>query len=316
MKIKKFYYYSPEKLKLVPIENFLTKLILGIGIVALLFTTSVFLVGKIVFSNNDEIAFNQKQIKVNKVLSNEFDKLKIKYEKLNNKLSNVIKESNTLRLAVNLEPLKEEDRNIGVGGSIFKVSIPFTTVAEDQKLKNLYASIEKIESNINFEANNYKKIKSKFEENKNLFKVLPAIKPVEAPYGDRFGYRFHPILKIRRMHNGVDFLANIGEHVYAPGDGVVSFVGRKGGYGKVVKINHGFGYETLYGHLSKAKVKRGQKVKRGDLIALTGNSGSLSTGPHLHYEVRHNGIALNPRNFIYDNVELFEITNKKMIAKN
>jgi murein DD-endopeptidase MepM/ murein hydrolase activator NlpD len=316
MKIKKFYYYSPEKFKLVPIENFLTKLVIGISIVALLFTTSVFLVGKFVFANHDEIAFNQKQVKVNETLSKEFKKLKTKYEKLNNKLSKVIQESNTLRLAVNLEPLKEEDRNVGVGGSIFRTSIPFTTDSEDLKLKDLYTSIEKIESNLNFEANNYKKIKTKFEKNKDLFKVLPAIKPVEAPYGDRFGYRFHPILKIKRMHNGIDFLANVGENVYAPGDGIITFVGNKGGYGKVIKINHGFGYETLYAHLSKTKVKKGQKVKRGDLIALTGNTGSLSTGPHLHYEVRHNGVALNPRNFIYDDIKLFEINNKNMVAKN
>ena len=316
MKIKKFYYYSPEKFKLVPIKNFFTKLLFGVSIVAFLFTASVFLVGKMVFSNQDEIACKQKQFKLNKTLSTEFEELKAKYEKLNNKLSKVIQESNTLRLAVNLEPLKDEDRDVGVGGSIFKPSIPITSVSEKLKLQELYASIEKIESNINFEADNYKKIKAKFEKNKDLFKVLPAIKPVKAPYGDRFGYRYHPILKIRRMHNGIDFLANIGEKVYAPGDGIVTFVGRKGGYGKIIKINHGFGYETLYAHLSKTKVKRGQKVKRGDLIALTGNTGSLSTGPHLHYEVRHNGVALNPRNFIYDNVELFEINKKNMIAKN
>ncbi len=315
MKIKKFYYYSPEKFKLVPIENFFTKLIIGISVVALFFTTSVFLVGKFVFSNPDEIAYNKKQIKVNAVLSKEFEELKTKYALLNSKLNKVISKSNTLRLAVNLEPLKDEDRDIGVGGSVFKTAIPLDAGIEDLKLNELYSSIEKIEANINFEANNYKKIKTKFEENKKLFKVIPAIKPVEAPYGDRFGYRFHPILKIRRMHNGLDFRANTGESVYAPGDGKVTFVGRKGGYGKVVIIDHGFGYKTLYAHLSKAKVKRGQKVKRGELIALTGNTGSLSTGPHLHYEVRHNGIPLNPRNFIFDNVKLFDIKHKNMLAK-
>ncbi len=316
MKIKKFYYYSPEKFKLVPIENFLTKLIIGISVIALLFTTSVFLVGKFVFANPDKDAYNTKQIKVNAALSKEFEKLKEKYAILNNKLNKVISESNTLRLAVNMEPLKDEDRNIGVGGSVFKVARPFSAETEDLKLDELYKNIEKIEANINFEANNYKKIRTKFEENKSLFKVLPAIKPVKAPYGDRFGYRFHPILKIRRMHNGLDFRANTGEPVYAPGDGKVTFVGRKGGYGKVIIINHGFGYKTLYAHLSKAKVKRGEKVKRGDLIALTGNTGSLSTGPHLHYEVRHNGIALNPRNFIFENVKLFNIKHKNMLAKN
>ncbi len=95
-----------------------------------------------------------------------------------------------------------------------------------------------------------------------------------------------------------------------------AYVGRKGGYGKVVKIDHGFGYATLYAHLSKIEVKKGQKIERGELIAKTGNTGSLSTGPHLHYEVMHNGIRLNPRNFIFDDVKLFDIRQKNIIAKN
>ncbi|GBD91038.1 murein DD-endopeptidase MepM [bacterium BMS3Abin04] len=130
-------------------------------------------------------------------------------------------------------------------------------------------------------------------------------------FGDRFGMRMHPILHIRRMHNGLDIIANIGTKVYAPGAGKVSFVGRKNGYGKVVEIDHGFGYVTLYAHLSKQFVKRGQRVKRGDLIALSGNSGRLTTGPHLHYEVRHDGIPLNPRNFMYDDIKLFDIVSNQ-----
>jgi murein DD-endopeptidase MepM/ murein hydrolase activator NlpD len=117
--------------------------------------------------------------------------------------------------------------------------------------------------------------------------------------------RRHPILKIKRMHNGLDFIAYYNTPVYAPGGGIVEYVGRRGGFGKMVVINHGFGYKTRYAHLNKYKVKKGQKVKRGDLIALSGNSG-LSTGPHLHYEIRHNGIALNPRNFIFDDIKIFE----------
>ena len=113
------------------------------------------------------------------------------------------------------------------------------------------------------------------------------------------------------MHHGLDFLCNTGEEVVAPGEGVITYVGRRGGYGKVIRINHGFGYETIYGHLSKYKVKKGQKVKRGDIIALSGNSGSLSTGPHLHYEVRHNGATLNPKNFFFDETKLFEKSRKK-----
>ncbi|MCK5456966.1 MAG: M23 family metallopeptidase [Melioribacteraceae bacterium] len=159
---------------------------------------------------------------------------------------------------------------------------------------------------IKLENENYSEIKNTFESNSELYDALPAIKPTTGNFGDRFGMRRHPIIKIKRMHNGVDFLPYYNTPVYAPGGGIIEYVGRNGGFGKMVIINHGFGYKTRYAHLNKYKVKKGQKVKRGDLIGLTGNSG-LSTGPHLHYEVRHNGIALNPRNFIFDDIKIFEL---------
>ncbi len=315
MKIKKFYYYSPEKLKLVPIKGLHKKILFGISIIAIVFTSLVYIVSNIFFSNSGS-NFAKREVKVNAELMKEIREIKSKYLSLNKRFENIAKESNSLRLLANLEPLDINDRNIGIGGSVFQATIPYTSVLENQKLNNIYSLIKKIESNLNFESNNYAQVKEKFSENEKLYQAIPAIKPVFAPIGDRFGLRFHPILKIRRMHHGLDFLANTGEPVYAPGNGVVSFTGRKSGYGKVLRINHGFGYETLYAHLSKIEVKRGQKIKRGDLIAKSGNSGSLSTGPHLHYEVKHNGIRLNPRNFIFEDVELFEITAQNIIAKN
>ena len=119
----------------------------------------------------------------------------------------------------------------------------------------------------------------------------------------------HPILHILRMHEGIDFEAEVGTPVYATGNGVISFVGHRGGYGLAVEINHGFGYVTVYAHLSKTEVKEGQRVKRGQEIAKTGDTG-LSTGPHLHYEVRHNGIALNPNQFFFGDLGFFELTSK------
>jgi murein DD-endopeptidase MepM/ murein hydrolase activator NlpD len=218
--------------------------------------------------------------------------------------------NNDLRLAANLEPINDEQRNIGIGGNIFEDVDPTNSDEMQSIITTLQNSIDEAQLKIEFEKENYKEIKTALNENQKLYDAIPAIKPAAGNYGDRFGIRMHPILKIRRMHNGVDMLSNIGTPVYAPGAGKVEFVGRKGGFGKTIIINHGFGYKTLYGHLSKYKVKRGQKVKRGDLIALTGSSGSLSTGPHLHYEVRHNGIALNPRNFIFDDVNIFDLVKK------
>jgi murein DD-endopeptidase MepM/ murein hydrolase activator NlpD len=143
-----------------------------------------------------------------------------------------------------------------------------------------------------------------------MFESIPAIKPCSGTIANDFGMRLHPILKINRMHNGIDIITDSGTKVFASGSGRVDFVGWRGGLGFTVEIDHGFGYRTIYGHLESAKVKLNQLVKRGDMIALSGSSGSLVTGPHLHYEVRHDGIPLNPQNFIYDDVDLFEIVKK------
>jgi murein DD-endopeptidase MepM/ murein hydrolase activator NlpD len=112
-----------------------------------------------------------------------------------------------------------------------------------------------------------------------------------------FGNRFHPKFHRYLEHTGVDIGVTYGSKVYAAGDGIVTFAGRRGGYGNAVMINHGYGYQTLYGHNSKIVVKVGSKVKKGDLICYSGNSGT-STGPHLHYEVLVEDKPVNPALFL------------------
>jgi len=147
-----------------------------------------------------------------------------------------------------------------------------------------------------------------------MLMCIPHIQPISnkelTRFGSPFGYRIHPILKYRRMHYGVDLTAPTGTKVYASGDGIVVQSDWASGYGYVVKINHGYGYLTVYGHLSKLIAKPGEKVKRGDIIGLVGSTG-LSTSPHLHYEVRINGVAVNPVNF-YSN-DLSDDDYHKMI---
>ncbi len=230
-----------------------------------------------------------------------------KFDEFEGELKDLSEINNDLRLATNLDPVSDDDRNLGTGGSVFEDITLTGTEDVNSFISSINSQIDKISLEMNFEKNNYEEIKNKLIENEILYDALPAIKPTTGRYGDKFGMRFHPILKIRRMHYGIDILANTGTPVYSPGGGKVEFVGRKGGHGNSIVIDHGFGYKTLYSHLSKFKVKRGQKVKRGDLIALTGSSGRLATGPHLHYEIKHNGIALDPRNFIFDDVKIFEI---------
>jgi murein DD-endopeptidase MepM/ murein hydrolase activator NlpD len=135
---------------------------------------------------------------------------------------------------------------------------------------------------------------------------LPSIKPVRSDKLAKsvgllsgFGYRIHPIFKVSRMHYGIDFTAPKGTAIQATGDGVVIKAEYKSGYGRYVVISHGNGYETLYAHMDKILVKKGQKVKRGQQIGKVGSSGT-STAPHCHYEVHVNGKPVNPIQFVLD----------------
>ncbi len=305
MKIKKFYYYSPEKLKLIQVQNFIPKAVVGVTSILVIFIIATIIISNEVVSGKFNQIFNSDEFKQKNLLKSELVVLKEKYQLLSNKFEQLNKENNTIRLAVNL-PSLEDNSTFGIGGSEFKSFWTDSFEKRKEHFNSIYNYVNKIETSIKIETSSFSEIEEKFTTNKELFEVIPALKPVKASIGDRFGLRYHPILKQRKMHYGLDFLANTGEKVFAPGDGVVSFVGEVGGYGKVVKIQHGFGYVTLYGHLSKYKVKKGDQVKRGNVIAETGNSGKLSTGPHLHYEIRHNGVSLNPRNFIFEDVKLFD----------
>jgi len=307
--MKKIYFFSNSKLQFVEIKNFYKKFLFLVGFFSLiggfLIFGSYYIVHQLI---NPDFAVSALQSR-NKELEKQFKDLLGQYKKLNNKIDKLYNEDNSLRLAVNLDPLSDEERNVGTGGNDFEEIITPTSKNFDGILKNLNSYVRRVSSKVNFEINNYDQISNTLKLNKKLYASIPAIKPMEGRFGDRFGIRMHPILHVRKMHNGIDLISNVGTKVYAPGGGRVSFTGYKGGYGKVIEINHGFGYVTLYGHLSKIYVHRGQKVKRGDLIALSGNSGKLSTGPHLHYEVRHDDIPLNPRKFMFDDVKLFDIVS-------
>jgi len=136
----------------------------------------------------------------------------------------------------------------------------------------------------------------------NMLQNLPAIQPVLnknlKQMASGYGWRIDPVYHTRRFHAGMDFAAPVGANIYATGNGQVISAGWQQGYGNCVQINHGYGYVTLYGHMSAFKIHAGQKVKRGDVIGLVGSTGK-STGPHLHYEVHYKGEIMNPQNYYF-----------------
>jgi murein DD-endopeptidase MepM/ murein hydrolase activator NlpD len=145
----------------------------------------------------------------------------------------------------------------------------------------------------------------------SFFASIPNIKPVNGSITSAFGVRVHPIYNISLFHSGIDISVSEGTRVQTTGDGIVSFSGYDKGYGQKITINHGYGYKTIYAHLSKSLVRQGQKVKRGDIIALSGNTG-VSTGPHLHYEVLKDNVKVNPTAYYFDetNPDKFITTQK------
>ena len=148
------------------------------------------------------------------------------------------------------------------------------------------------------------------EKKEKLYAAIPAIQPVSNKQlhalASGFGWRTHPIYKVKKMHTGIDFAASIGTPIYATADGTIAEVSVKfSGYGKMVEVDHGFGYRTRYAHMHEFAVRSGQNVKRGDLIGYVGNTG-LSTAPHLHYEVLINGSQVDPVHYFYNDLTAAE----------
>jgi len=138
------------------------------------------------------------------------------------------------------------------------------------------------------------------KHNRPYFSSIPNIKPVNGRITSGFGMRLHPVYQRVLFHSGTDFSAPEGSKVHVTGDGIVTFSGYSGGYGQKVTVSHGYGFKTVYAHLSRSLVRQGQRVSRGDIIALSGNTG-VSTGPHLHYEIHKNNVKVNPAAYFFDN---------------
>jgi murein DD-endopeptidase MepM/ murein hydrolase activator NlpD len=211
---------------------------------------------------------------------------------------------NELRLLADLSRIDEDTRTAAVGGTKFPATNAFLTGEAGEILDNAQNLIEQLTREVRIQQASYSEIAGKFEYNKKFFAHLPAVKPMAGYYSiNAYGMRIHPVLRVYRMHPGIDIANDTGTKIYATGDGVVRFAGRtNGGYGIAVEISHGYGFTTFYAHLSKVLVRRGEAVKRGEPIGLSGRSG-LVTGPHLHYEVRLNGAKQNPVDYFFDDVD-------------
>ena len=251
-----------------------------------------------------------------KLQAREIENLKIRYEILNKRmdqvgevLANVEERDNNLyRTYFNASPIPEEQRKAGFGGvNRYKEMEGYNN---SELVINTTKRLDVISKELVVQSKSLDEITKLAKDKQKLLAAIPAIQPVKnedlRQMASGFGYRSDPFTKIRKFHAGMDFSARTGTPVYATGDGVVAVAdNRMSGYGNRIVIRHGFGYETLYAHLSKYKAKAGQRVKRGDVIGYVGSTGR-SEAPHLHYEVHKNGEVINPINFYYGNISAKE----------
>lgn len=232
------------------------------------------------------------------ILNKKAEKLASKIQELEEKDDNVYRE------IFGVEPLDKSLKSAGTGGVEKYKSL--SSLRKGDKLVDLHKRIDNLSSKSNVQEKSYEELIKLAKNKAKMLASIPAIQPVSNKELRRiasgFGTRIDPIYKTRKMHTGIDFTAPIGAKVYATGDGVIAKVNYdKWGYGTHIVVNHGYGYQSLYAHLSSAKVKPGQKVKRGQLIGNIGSTGK-STGPHLHYEVVKNGQKVNPIGFFYNDI--------------
>jgi murein DD-endopeptidase MepM/ murein hydrolase activator NlpD len=222
-----------------------------------------------------------------------------KISAVNQKIAGIQEFDRKLKSLTNINPSKEEDQILSVGGSID------TTLKSDYKIdevheglvREMHAALENVENEIVVTSISQKELNNFFEEQKSILSCTPSIKPVDGWLTSGFGYRVSPFTKQREFHKGIDIATKVGTPVITPADGIVVSVGKEGNYGKVIVINHGYNMKTRYAHLHKFRVKKGDLVKRGDIIGEVGISGRC-TGPHLHYEVLLSSVPVNPFRYI------------------
>lgn len=250
-----------------------------------------------------------------KELLREIEQMEQKFTQVNEQLGTMTKvlqnlqerDANVHRAVFGMDPLDDDIWHSGIGGHESHPELE----AFKYGGKAIRATIEKIDvlsRQLALQSKSLDTIQDLANDQQKMLASIPSVKPVREDKLQKsmnilsgFGYRLHPVYKIKKFHEGVDFPARIGTAIQATGDGVVVEAGWHHGYGNCVRISHGYGYETWYAHMNKMAVKKGERVKKGQKIGEVGDTG-LSTAPHLHYEVHFKGKPVNPINFCMDNL--------------
>lgn len=319
------YYYDTETCKYERVKTKKTDIILNmLGILALIVIMAcglIFLLANF-FDSPKEVALNNRI----KELQYYYD-LKIKEIEQTNVAVEAMeyRDDNIYRIVLGTEPIDKNIRNAGVGGTDRYADIRDKRLIDEDMIIGLSEKVDKLKRKVYIELKSQDELKNLVEKKEKLFAAIPAIQPISnkqlVAIASGFGFRIHPIYKVKKLHTGIDFAAPIGTPIYATADGKIEEVSVKfSGYGKMIVIDHGFGYKTRYAHMHDFAVRSGQNIKRGELIGYVGDTG-ISTAPHLHYEVMMNGVLINPVHYFFNDltpaeyekvVELASIENQSL----
>ena len=227
------------------------------------------------------------------------------------------RDDNLYRVVLQADPVADAVRKAGYGGTNRYEEL--MDMANSDLVVNTTQKMDMLNRQLYIQSKSFDEVVDLFKNHDEMLKCIPAIQPVankNLKYtASGYGMRIDPIYKTAKFHNGMDFSANIGTPVYATGDGVIKKADWQSGYGKIIVVSHGFGYETWYAHLNKYNVRVGQKVVRGEVIGEVGNTGK-STGPHLHYEVHLKGKVVNPVNYYFMDLSAEEYDQMIELAAN
>lgn len=302
MSRKQKYYYDPESCTFKRVESSWGR---QIAYASQVLGLAVILAGLAVWALDAQFISTPEEqtLKVeNRALERQLNQVNDRMSVLSARLDTLAEKDRTLyRRLFQMNPISEDVRQVGVGGSeLYKRSGKIEDGTQTL-LKKTARKLDKIERQVRLQRASYRELYDMANERRQRLRQLPAIRPANGPIISDYGMRKHPILKVRKMHSGIDFLLKMGTPVVATANGTVKRAERSRSYGKVVEIKHPeANYRTRYAHLSEIPddVYRGAPVQRGDTIGYSGNTGQ-STGPHLHYEVRTpEGKALDPFQFI------------------
>lgn len=282
-------------------------------------TLLIAIIYNVVFSSLFHTPKEKGLIRENQQLQTQYAELNKQFDLIDKTLEDLQKrDDNIYRVIFETEPIPPSMRSAGFGGT--NRYLDLQGFDNSELVINTTERLEKISRKLVVQSKSYDEIIRLAKNKEVMVASIPAIMPISngdlTRTASGWGWRIHPIYKIRKFHYGMDFTAPTGTEIYVTGDGVIESVETSmRGYGKHIIVNHGFGYKTIYAHMSGFKAKKGEKVKRGEVIGYVGNTGT-STAPHLHYEVLKNDTKVNPVHFYFNDLTPEEFDKVIFISSN